>query len=107
MPNTAAFNPVPCLAAHLVDVGPLKPNEWSGAFPLTKAIVYVDGPFKTVAMASASAASLNGVELEASGGLFTVEAALTSRLGTTVNTIASCLAKTTSATPPATGALSY
>jgi hypothetical protein len=75
--------------------------------PVTNAVVYVDGPFKTAAMAHAAAASLNGVELNASGGLFSVSAVLTSHLGATVNAVASCLAHTTSTKPPSSGTLGF
>jgi hypothetical protein len=60
-----------------------------------------------VSQANASAQSLNGVESEASGGLFVVSATLSSRLDADVQAVASCLGKTTSTKPPSGPTLSF
>lgn len=106
--TNASLNPVPCLqASQLVDAGLSRPNEWQARFPITHAVIYVDGPYRTVAMARASAASLNGVEFAAAGGLFEVSAVLSSHLGASVNAVAACLARTTSTASPSGNALTY
>ncbi len=69
--------------------------------------MYVDGPFKTLAMAAASSAGLNGIETTAAGGLFSITAVPTAHLTATVNAVASCLARTTSTKPPARGFILY
>lgn len=56
------------------------------------AMILVDGPYKSVAAAAASANSLQGVEFAASGGVWEVTASLRGRRGYIVTEVATCLA---------------
>ncbi len=65
--------------------------------------MFVDGPYKNVANASASAASLNGTEYAARGGLYVVTATLRGHLGSLVPEVAGCLERTTTSKPDSSG----
>jgi hypothetical protein len=56
--------------------------------------VFVDGPYKNAAQATASAKSLAGVEIAAAAGLYEVTANLSSHLGFKVTAVAQCLTAT-------------
>jgi hypothetical protein len=62
---------------------------------LTHEPLFVEGPYKTVADARGSAASLEGIEIVVQGNLFVVSALLTSHLDAQAKTVASCLATVT------------
>lgn len=67
---------------------------WQGTDSLTSKAVYVEGPYASDSAASASAASLQGVESEAGGGLYAVSAPLRPPMTLQVNAVAGCLKAT-------------
>lgn len=73
-------------------------NVWEGALSQADMAdpnkrVFVDGPYRSPAKASASAHSLGGIEYSAPGGVWVVSAALPSRLRNAVEVVAACLAQ--------------
>lgn len=70
------------------------PQRYEGFDPTNGAAVFVDGPYTTASAAQSAAASEAGVTDVAVGGLYMVNAALTSRIHFKVAAVASCLAAT-------------
>jgi hypothetical protein len=113
IPGTAPNNPTKITNPALVTPGPIamvclreaglkhvrKAQEPGvdignvGTLPVTdpNGMVFVDGPYPSLARATASAESLLGVEYATRGGRFVVSASLPSRLGRTVKRVALCL----------------
>jgi hypothetical protein len=62
--------------------------------PTLNVKVFVQGPYSNSAAAQQSAASLQGVEREAAGGLYAVSAPLTAQVQVVVDGVANCLSGT-------------
>lgn len=69
-------------------------STWEGFDSTNHLPVYVDGPYKDASQAAAAAQALNGIEEEASGGLYRVTADLHGNLTFQVNAVAKCLSQT-------------
>jgi hypothetical protein len=89
-------SPLVCLRQRgLIRARTLGPDRWWATDFATLKPVYVDGPFKTVAQAKADVSSLQGVESAVRGGLYVVNAALSSHINNDVTLVAACLSTTT------------
>jgi hypothetical protein len=71
----------------------LQANEWRAVVALKQAPVFIEGPYLSDSQAQVAAASLNGVETVAAGGLYVVSALLHYHLDADVNALATCLGK--------------
>jgi hypothetical protein len=91
--------PDTCLTqAGLVDAHAFERDIWEAHDPLAPVKkVFVEGPYKTSAMASGSTQSLLGVEIADQAGLYVVSAVLTSHMDATVSQVAGCLKTATGA----------
>jgi hypothetical protein len=86
-------SPVPCLVrAGLLHAGRAAQfGTWQGTDPVSHKPIYVDGPYKSVAAAKASASTLTGVEQVQRADLWVVSASLRGGTGPAVKRVATCL----------------
>lgn len=82
-PTAAGPKPIACLKSSGLNAARTgrEPNVWEGTYGVASekylpAQVFVDGPYKTRKRAAESAASLAGVEIATSGGVYEVTAPL-------------------------------